>query len=149
MKHSMRFAPGWLPGFLLLALTAVACPVGGARAADDFIEGNYWALIIGIDKYSALPEDKQLKSARKDAEAVAAVLRDRYGFAKERVIELYDEAASRKTVFKAFSNLKKELTSKDSLFVYFAGHGAYEGKIEKGNEIGFWLLADSEEPSIR
>ena len=148
MKHSRRFATGWLFGFLLLALTAMSFTEGDARAADEFIEGNYRALIIGIDKYSALPEDKQLKSARKDAEAVAAVLRDRYGFAKERMIELYDEAASRKAVFKAFSNLKKELTSKDSLFVYFAGHGAYEGKIEKGNEIGFWLLADSEEPSI-
>ncbi len=121
---------------------------GEACAAEEFIEGNYWALIIGIDKYSALPEDKQLLSARKDAEAVAAVLRDRYGFAKERMIELYDDAASRKAVFKAFSNLKREMTKQDSLFVYFAGHGAYEGKIEKGNEIGFWLLADSEDPSI-
>jgi hypothetical protein len=148
MKQSRGFATEWLPGFLLLTLIAMSFPAGDARAADDFIEGNYWALIIGIDKYSALAEDKQLKSARKDAEAVAAVLRDRYGFAQERMIELYDEAASRKAVFKAFSNLKKELTSKDSLFVYFAGHGAYEGKIEKGNDIGFWLLADSEEPSI-
>ena len=148
MRHSRRSVTGWLLGFLLLPLTTMSFPVGEARAADDFIEGNYWALIIGIDKYSALAADKQLTSARKDAEAVAAVLRDRYGFAKERMIELYDEAASRKAVFKAFSNLKRQLTSKDSLFVYFAGHGAYEGKIEKGNEIGFWLLADSEEPSI-
>lgn len=121
---------------------------GDARAADEFIEGDYWALIIGIDRYSVLPEEKQLKSARKDAEAVAAVLRQRYGFAKERMIELYDAAASRKAVFKAFSALKGKLTDKDSLFVYFSGHGAYEGRIEKGNEIGFWLLADSEEQSI-
>ena len=148
MKQFRRFATGWLFGFLLLVPAGVLSLAGEARAADEFIEGNYWALIIGIDKYSALPEDKHLKSARKDAEAVAAVLRDRYGFAKERMIELYDEGASRKAVFKAFSNLKRQLTSKDSLFVYFAGHGAYEGKIEKGNEIGFWLLADSEEPSI-
>jgi hypothetical protein len=148
MKVVRRVATGWLFGFLLLVQAGVLSLAEEARAADDFIEGHYWALIIGIDKYSALPEDKQLKPARKDAEAVAAVLRDRYGFAKERVIELYDEAASRKAVFKAFSTLKKELTNKDSLFVYFAGHGAYEGKIEKGNEIGFWLLADSEEPSI-
>jgi uncharacterized caspase-like protein len=131
-----------------MVLTGIFPLAGAASAADDFIEGNYWALIIGIDKYSALPEDKQLASARKDAEAVAAVLRARYGFAKERVIELYDEAATRKAVFKAFSNLKRQLTDKDSLFVYFAGHGAYEGRIEKGNEIGLWLLADSEEPSI-
>ncbi|MEK7222036.1 MAG: caspase family protein, partial [Nitrospirota bacterium] len=105
MKHFRRFATGWLFGFLLLILAGVLPLAGEARAADDFIEGNYWALIIGIDKYPALPEDKQLKSARKDAEAVAVVLRDRYGFAKERMIELYDEAASRKAVFKAFSNL--------------------------------------------
>ncbi|TAL12796.1 MAG: caspase family protein [Nitrospirae bacterium] len=137
-----------LLGFLLLALTGMVPWAGEARAAEEFIEGNYWALIIGIDKYSALAEDKQLQSARKDAEAVAVVLRNRYGFAQERMIELYDEAATRKAVFKAFSNLRRELTGKDSLFVYFAGHGAYEGRIEKHNEIGFWMLADSEEPSI-
>ena len=148
MKHSRHSATGRLFGFLLMVLTGIFPLAGAVSAADDFIEGNYWALIIGIDKYSALPEDKQLASARKDAEAVAAVLRDRYGFAKERMIELYDEAATRKAVFKAFSNLKREMTSQDSLFVYFAGHGAYEGKIEKRNEIGFWMLADSEEPSI-
>lgn len=148
MRNPRHSATDRLFGFLLLVLAIVFPLAGEARAAEDFIEGNYWALIIGIDKYSALPEDKQLKSARKDAEAVAAVLRDRYGFAKERMIELYDEAATRKAVFKAFSNLKRELTGKDSLFVYFAGHGAYEGRIEKGNEIGYWLLADSEEPSI-
>ena len=148
MRHFRRSVTGRLLGFLLLVLAGLFPFAGEAHAAEEFIEGNYWALIIGIDKYSALAEDKQLKSARKDAEAVAAVLRDRYGFAKERMIELYDEAATRKGVFKAFSNLRRELTSKDSLFVYFAGHGAYEGKIEKGNEIGFWMLADSEEPSI-
>ena len=148
MRTTRHFGAALLRSVLLLVIIGLLPLAGSARAADDFIEGNYWALIIGIDKYSALPEDKQLKSARKDAEAVAAVLRDRYGFAKERMIELYDEAATRKAVFKAFANLKRELTSKDSLFVYFAGHGAYEGRIEKGNEIGFWLLADSEEPSI-
>jgi hypothetical protein len=148
MRNSNLWGATVLRGFLLSVILGVVPLVGGARAADDFIEGNYWALIIGIDKYSALPEDKQLKSARKDAEAVAAVLRARYGFAKERMIELYDEGASRKAVFKAFTSLKRELTAKDSLFVYFAGHGAYEGRIEKGNEIGFWMLADSEEPSI-
>ncbi len=148
MRHSQRSVTGGLLGFLLLALAGLFPFAGEAHAGEEFIEGNYWALIIGIDKYSALQEDQQLKSARKDAEAVAAVLRDRYGFAKERMIELYDEAASRKAVFKAFSNLRRELTGKDSLFVYFSGHGAYEGKIEKGNEIGFWMLADSDEPSI-
>ncbi len=148
MRNSRHSPTDMLFGFLLLVLASVFPWAGEARAAAELIEGNYWALIIGIDKYSALPEDKQLKSARKDAESVAAVLRDRYGFAKERIIELYDEAATRKAVFKAFSNLKRELTGKDSLFIYFAGHGAYEGRIEKGNEIGFWLLADSEEPSI-
>jgi hypothetical protein len=148
MRTSRLCVARVLLGFLLGVIVGVLPLAGEARAAEEFIEGNYRALIIGIDKYSALPEDKQLASARKDAEAVAAVLRDRYGFDKERMIELYDEAATRKAVFKAFSNLRKELTGKDSLFVYFAGHGAYEGKIEKHNEIGFWLLADSEEPSI-
>lgn len=84
---------------------------------EDLIEGNYWALIIGINKYLTMGPDKQLTAARKDAEAVAKLLKERYGFSGKRMIELYDEAATRKGIIRACSSLKRRLTDKDSLFI--------------------------------
>ena len=49
------------------------------------ITGEYWALIIGIDKYKDAPP---LETAVKDAMGVRDVLVGRYGFKRERVIEL-------------------------------------------------------------
>lgn len=146
MRIARPVGAGCVLGFVLLAVVGVLGGGGEARAADEFIEGNYWALIIGIDKYPMLPDDMQLVSARKDAVAVAALLRDRYGFAPEQMIELYDEAATRKGIIKALAQLKRQLTAKDSLFVYFSGQGGYEGKKGRGDEIGYWLPSDAERP---
>ncbi len=122
----------------------------GGADPDDFIEGNYWALIVGINKYPTMDKDKQLEAARKDAEAVSKLLVERYGFSKERMVELYDEQASRKGVIRAFSSLKRRLTDKDSLFIYYAGHGEYEKSAtaktekEKVDGMGYWIPSDAE-----
>ncbi|MEK6605438.1 MAG: caspase family protein, partial [Nitrospirota bacterium] len=126
-----------------------SAPAAGADP-DDFIEGNYWALIIGINKYPTMDKDKQLEAARKDAEAVSKLLIERYGFSKERMVELYDEQASRKGIIRAFSSLKRRLTDKDSLFIYYAGHGEYEStgkeksQKEKVDGMGYWIPSDAE-----
>ena len=146
MRSARPIGAGVVLGFILIAVVGVFPVGGGARAAEEFIEGQYWALIIGVDKYPTFPDDMQLVSARKDAEAVAAMLRDRYGFAKEQMIELYDETATRKGIIKALAQLKRQLTPKDSLVVYFAGQGGYEGKKGRGGEIGYWLPFDAERP---
>ena len=146
MRIARPVGAGVVLGCVLIAVAGVF-PLGWeGRAAEDFIEGNYWALIIGINKYPAFPDDMQLVSARKDAEAVATLLRDRYGFAKEQMIELYDEAATRKGIIKALAQLKRLLTAKDSLVVYFAGQGGYEGRRGRGDEIGYWLPFDADRP---
>ena len=133
-------------GITITAPGVKASPAAAADA-DDFIEGNYWALIIGINKYPTMDKDKQLEAARKDAEAISKLLVDRYGFSKERMVELYDDAASRKGVIRAFSSLRRRLTDKDSLFIYYAGHGEYEtsGKDkEKTEGMGYWIPSDAE-----
>ncbi len=146
MRNAGSCRAVFITGVALAALVGLLPGPWGApaRAAEEIVDGAYWALIIGVDKYPLLSDDKQLTSARKDAAAVAALLRDRYGFPKENVIELYDEAASRKAIIKALTQLKRQLTAKDSLFVYFAGYGGVEGKKGKGDEIGYWVPSDAE-----
>jgi hypothetical protein len=146
MRIARPIGAGVVLGCVLIAVAGVFSMGWYARAAEEFIEGQYWALIIGIDRYPAFPDDMQLVSARKDAEAVAALLRDRYGFAKDQMIELYDEAATRKGIIKALAQLKRQLTAKDSLVVYFAGQGGYEGKKGRGDEVGYWIPFDADRP---
>lgn len=104
------------------------------------IEGNYWALVVGINKYPKFPANMQLEAARPDALALAKVLKERYGFKEERVKELPDEQATRKNILAALRDLAKKLTEKDNLVIYYAGHGEYDKDIKLGD----WVPSDAE-----
>lgn len=93
-------------------------------AGSVSIEGEYWALIIGIDKYQHAPP---LDSAVKDATAVRDVLVARYGFSRRHVIDLLDQQATGPNIQDALYRLTQEAGSADSVFIYYAGHGQYEG----------------------
>ncbi len=109
-------------------------------SGDGTVNGTYWALIIGIDKYKNLPPDMQLASARADASALAALLKEKYGFAEERVQELYDEKATRKNILNALRQFTKTLAENDNLVIYYAGHGEYD----KETKMGDWVPTDAE-----
>ena len=94
--------------------------------------GNYHALVIGNNTYAKFPS---LRTAVKDAEAVAAVLRDRYGF-KVRLLR----DATRVQVLSVMNELREGLTDKDNLLIYYAGHGDLDQK----NQRGYWLPVDAE-----
>ncbi|GEM_PF-3007275 len=114
------------------------------QPSDVAIEGDYWALIVGINEYPNLPADKQLEAARPDAQAVAELLQRKFGFSKERIIPLYDKEATRKNILGRFRALAKTLSEKDNLLIYYAGHGIYD---EAGS--GAWVPSegDLEDPS--
>ena len=107
---------------------------------DLAIEGNYWALIIGINKYANLPKEHQLAAARPDAEGVGEILQRKYGFEKERIFTLYDGQATRKEIHKQLRMLAKLLQENDNLLIYYAGHGQYD----KETQLGGWIPADAE-----
>lgn len=109
------------------------------QSQDLTIEGDYWALIIGINEYANLPPDKQLQAAQTDAKAVADVLNKKYGFAKERMVELYDKQATRSEIIKRLRILAKTLGNKDNLMIYYAGHGEYD----KETQLGGWIPSDA------
>lgn len=92
--------------------------------------GRYFAVVIGNNNYA---NTSNLQTSVNDAKAVASVLKRQYGF---KTIVLAD--ASRGRMLAALNSLRKQLTSKDNLVIYFAGHGRSNG----GR--GFWLPADAQ-----
>jgi hypothetical protein len=93
--------------------------------------GTYHALVVGNNEYKGF---KPLKTAVADAEAVAAVLRDRYGF---RVKLLRN--ATRLQILSELNDLRQRLTEKDNLLIYYAGHG----ELDQKNQRGYWLPVDA------
>jgi caspase domain-containing protein len=89
--------------------------------------GGYHALVIGNNHYRHwIP----LNTAIADADAVAKLLHDRYGF---QVTVLRD--AGRKDMLKTLNDYRKTLSPRDNLLIYYAGHGFLEPEIDRG----YWI----------
>jgi hypothetical protein len=100
-------------------------------AVSDIKFGNYHALIIGNNEYENLPN---LNTAVGDAEAVAAVLEQEYGFEVTLLLN-----AGRLAIVDAFDELRETLSYDDNLLIYYAGHGWLDE--ESGQ--GYWLPTDA------
>ncbi len=116
----------------VIAAVVFTAAVGATASAQDGkppeIEfGRYHALIIGNNQYRHLPK---LATAVDDAEAVATLLQENYGF---RVTKLLN--ATRRDITGAFNDLRKTLTEADNLLVYYAGHGILDEEADRG----YWL----------
>lgn len=94
--------------------------------------GGYHALVIGNQDYESLPD---LDTAVGDAEAVANLLTERFGF-KTTLLR----NANRYEILSALNRFRKELTEDDNLLVYYAGHG----ELDRVNLRGHWLPTDAE-----
>ena len=116
---------------------SVTRSIPDARAASSLRLGNYHALVIGNDRYTAL---QPLKTARADAEAMAVVLRDQYGFEVELLLD-----ATRSQIVSTLASYRKTLGPGDNLLVYYAGHGIRD----ESEDHGYWLPvdADADNPS--
>ena len=100
--------------------------------------GSYFALVIGINQYRApLPA---LKTAANDAQAVAKLLSERYGF---QVKLLLNQDATRSNILGALGQYRRSLRENDSLLIYYAGHGHSDPDADKA----YWLPADAEPDS--
>ncbi|RMH35898.1 MAG: hypothetical protein D6690_07660 [Nitrospirae bacterium] len=102
--------------------------------------GNFYAVVIGIDPYPALPS---LPTADDDARAIADVLKTKYGFEVELLL---NEEATRAAIIQTLTSYAQELTESDNLLVYFAGHGHWD-KHDQGGQIvkvGHWLPYDAQ-----
>lgn len=116
----------------ILTLAVLPLPSWAAEPIDF---GEYRALVIGINDYAHLPN---LESAVNDAVAVHEVLTQQYGFDSTLVIN-----PSRYDLVRAMDKLRAELTERDNLLIFYAGHGY----LDRQTGDGFWLPADAEEDS--
>ncbi len=111
------------------AIGATASAQDGKPPEMEF--GRYHALVIGNNDYKNLPK---LATAVGDAEAVATLLEEKYGF---QVTKLTN--ATRSEITGAFNRLRQTLTKKDNLLVYYAGHGVLDEEADRG----YWLPVDA------
>ena len=97
--------------------------------------GAYRALIIGINDYED-PKIPDLETAANDANAMAILLKERYGF---KVDLLLNHQATRRAIYKALRNLASTAKSNDSVLIYYAGHG----DLDRTYNDGWWIPADA------
>jgi len=124
--------------FKVEAKTAPA-PVPRAAATGY---ANSWAILVGIDNYPKWP---RLQYAVNDAEGVEQLLTQKFGFAKERVITLKNEQATRQGILAAFHDRLAHggLQPNDRVFMFFAGHGATK-KLSSGRDLGYIVPFDAD-----
>jgi hypothetical protein len=97
--------------------------------------GKFYAVVIGNQKYQKLP---RLNTPEVDASDIAALLRDRYGFTVTVLLN-----ATRWDIMEALNKMRALLTEKDSLLIYYAGHG----QLDRANSLANWLPIDADPSS--
>jgi uncharacterized caspase-like protein len=83
--------------------------------------GALHAVTVGIDRYGI--ETLKLGYARRDAEAMAQLLRGSKGYDRIAVAELHDGNATRDAVLGSLRAAAAAAAPGDALIVYLAGHG--------------------------
>jgi hypothetical protein len=123
--------------FTLLPQAATAASAGGpapAAAGDlprDVKLGRYYAVVIGNNSYRD-PNYATLKSAANDANAVAALLKSRYGYQTSLVLN-----GGRLEILTALNEMREKLKPEDNLLIYYAGHGEVDAAGQ-----GYWVPTD-------
>jgi hypothetical protein len=117
-----------------IAVTMPVTPLPDA-SSDITIEsldfGSYHALVIGNNDYQNLPK---LRTAISDARSMADLLRAKYGYQVELLLN-----ATRREILRALYSYRRTLTDRDNLLIYYAGHGW----LDKDADEGYWLPVDA------
>lgn len=105
----------------------------------EMVIGNYYALIIGIDKYKGAWTP--LVNGVNDAKAIEASLKTNYKF--DHFKTLYNEQATRESIIAQLEWLVANAKEIDNVFIYYSGHGEYKKELSKG----YWVPVDAETQS--
>ena len=128
--------PVWALGVVLALAGCSKAGDGPPRTAAPV------ALFIAINQYSEDGDSgwPDLASPRADAEALAAVLEEQYGFETRR---LYDAEARKEKVLAALGAVCR-LGSKTPVLIFHAGHGYWDPIGQRGYWIPFGASASGE-----
>ena len=92
---------------------------------------NYYALIIGNDRYPFFPD---LKTPDADTLAIGNLLQFSYCYTVKSL-----KNATREKILTTLDHLRTQITNSDHLLIYYAGHGYYDQEAEQG----YWLPVDA------
>lgn len=111
--------------------------IAGSRSGRDLSSadiqfGRYHAIIIGNNRYADM---SSLRTAESDARVIDSVLRERYGFTTDLLIN-----ATKLDMLHALNSAQSTLTEQDNLIIYYAGHG----QLDAGGTRGYWLPVDAD-----
>jgi hypothetical protein len=126
------------PGAMSEAALADSAPLAAPVATTAPLKGpaqfgQYYALVVGNDRYLNVTP---LKTAENDAQAVASVLRDDYGFTVKLILN-----ATRAQMLDAFDDYRRTLGATDNLLIYYAGHGYLDADSDRG----YWIPVDADQ----
>lgn len=113
--------------------TAEAPPV---PASTGINAGKYYALLIAVQDYTS-QEINRLDYPISDASRIRDILMNEYTFEEKNIALLKNP--DRKSIVKAFNDLRGKLTQKDNLVVFYAGHGIWMDDMREG----YWLPRDA------
>ncbi|MBZ0223001.1 MAG: caspase family protein [Dokdonella sp.] len=119
----------------LLLIGSDELPAARVTAAPE-APRRYFALVIGNAAYANWAA---LDTPHNDAESVAKLLRESYGFQTTLLLD-----ATRAQTFRKLAELRKSLTENDDLLVYYSGHGSWDA----GNHQGYWVPTDGDKDSV-
>lgn len=118
MIRSRMFSAGLLPILLLWFVWSMG--LAGATAPTDS-QGTKRALLIGINKYKAVPK---LQGSLNDIETMRHVLVTRWGFPEGNIAILTDEQATRANMLAALEQLAQRAGPQDTVYIHYSGHGS-------------------------
>lgn len=107
-------------------------PQGKTTGIQPEDQGRHYFLGIAIDQYDDWPK---LRNAKRDVQAFTELLLEEYGFRQSDIILLADKHATAEGIIRTLDGLVKLVTPKDSLVIYYAGHGHFDPITERG----FWV----------
>ncbi len=112
----------------------------GTSLINELKSRNYYALVVAINDYP----DADIPTLNKpisDASQLIKTLQTEYTFNDQYTTFLQNPTRSQ--LIEAFDKLSKEITNRDNLLIFYAGHGIWDERLNQG----FWLPTDASKSS--
>lgn len=110
------------------------------RNIKNIDAGRYFALIVGNQEYKFLDD---LRSPLLDARRLQGILEEKYGFTT-----LLIENASGQAMLSTINDFYSQISEKDNLLIFYAGHGEMSSQGLSKKERGYWLPVDARPNNI-